>query len=110
MSLRAFDKGQYGLASLSGMVAATTRMFGLALIPTFLIRAWQWVVIDRTITLVLCSGWDCSLCIWYYIIFSRFRLWLNEISDRPHSCDRLIHPNHEFDRHPLCVVELHCIS
>ena len=41
VSLRAFDKGQYRLASLSGMVAATTRMFGLALIPTFLIRAWQ---------------------------------------------------------------------
>ena len=41
VSLRAFDKGQYRLASLSGMVAATTRMFGLALVPTFLIRAWQ---------------------------------------------------------------------
>ena len=41
VSLRAFDKGQYGLASLSGMVATTTRMFGLALVPTFLIRAWQ---------------------------------------------------------------------
>ena len=41
VSLRAFDKGQYGLASVSGMVAATTRMFGLALVPTFLIRAWQ---------------------------------------------------------------------
>ncbi len=41
VSLRAFDKGQYWLAALSGMVAATTRMFGLALAPTFWIRSWQ---------------------------------------------------------------------
>ncbi len=41
ISMRAFDKGQYGLAALSGMVASATRMFGLALVPTFLIRAWQ---------------------------------------------------------------------
>ncbi len=41
ISLRAFDKGQYWLAALSGMIAATTRMFGLALAPTFWIRAWQ---------------------------------------------------------------------
>ncbi len=40
-SLRSFDRGNYFLATLSGMVAAATRMFGLALIPTFLIRAWQ---------------------------------------------------------------------
>ena len=41
VSLRAFDQGRYRLASLSGMVATATRMFGLALVPTFLIRAWQ---------------------------------------------------------------------
>jgi hypothetical protein len=41
ISLRAFDRGQYALATLSGMVASTTRMFGFALIPTFLIRSWQ---------------------------------------------------------------------
>lgn len=40
-SLRAFDRREYWRASLWGMVATTTRMFGLALAPTFILAAWQ---------------------------------------------------------------------
>lgn len=40
-SLRSFDRHEYWKASLWGMVATTTRMFGLALAPTFILVAWR---------------------------------------------------------------------
>jgi Mannosyltransferase (PIG-V) len=40
-SMRAFDRREYWQASLWGMVATTTRMFGLALAPTFVLTAWK---------------------------------------------------------------------
>ena len=40
-SLRAFDRRNYIKASLWGSIATTTRMFGLALAPTFILAAWQ---------------------------------------------------------------------
>ncbi len=40
-SMRSFDRREYWKASLWGMVATTTRMFGLALAPTFILVAWK---------------------------------------------------------------------
>jgi Mannosyltransferase (PIG-V) len=40
-SMRSFDRREYWKASLWGMVATTTRMFGLALAPTFILVAWR---------------------------------------------------------------------
>ncbi len=40
-SMRSFDRQEYWKASLWGMVATTTRMFGLALAPTFILVAWK---------------------------------------------------------------------
>jgi hypothetical protein len=40
-SMRSFDRREYWKASLWGMVATTTRMFGLALAPTFILAAFK---------------------------------------------------------------------